>query len=567
MKSLLFPLLLLFLVSPLAAQEGILSCDSEVEVLSDGTLDVTEHIVVNALGDQIHRGIQRDFSRSYRDNYGNRVKIEHEVTEVRRNDKLEPWVIENGFDYIRLNIGSDELLPTPAEYTYTLHYRTTRRLVFFSDHDQLRWNAIENDWIFPVEKGSVRVRLPQPVPAAQMQLESAADRRESQDSAYTAQIIGPGVAYWRLTRALAPKEELTIGLRFPKEVVAAPTQRWLSQLQDNLDQVILWIGLIMLVGYGFIRWHRVGRQPKFSVHTVRYEPPSDYSPGGLRFLRKRKYDARCFSSELLALAVAGKLCIHHDKRLLKKEWRLVKMADSDATMTAAAEQQMLFSAVFAENAEQVTLQKASVPLLSRARDVYQKALNKRFVPVLLDTHNASVAIALTIVLLSITASLVVAMLLNGGGLVDSYLSWMIGMLLGVWFFSYVMKVPTAAGRALRSEIEEFRRYLSVSERDEQKLPPGTGTRPPLDGRRYALLLPYAVALDVEDAWTRKFIAVAGPAMAMVTARKISWYQSDGINDLSRLIKEIGNDLESRIAACAPPAGRSSSRGGRGDSRR
>lgn len=45
MKQFFAALLLLLVAAPLAAQERILSYDSEIEIRADGSLDVTEYIL------------------------------------------------------------------------------------------------------------------------------------------------------------------------------------------------------------------------------------------------------------------------------------------------------------------------------------------------------------------------------------------------------------------------------------------------------------------------------------------------------------------------------------------
>jgi hypothetical protein len=126
---------------PALAQERILSYDSTVAVQADGSLDVTETIRVRAEGNAIRRGIYRDFPTRYRDRYGNRVVVGFEPVSVLRDGRAEPWFTERKPNGVRLNTGNDDFLQVPADYTYTLRYRTTRQVGFFADHDELYWNA------------------------------------------------------------------------------------------------------------------------------------------------------------------------------------------------------------------------------------------------------------------------------------------------------------------------------------------------------------------------------------------------------------------------------------------
>ncbi len=116
------------------------------------------------------------------------------------------------------------------------------------------------------------------------------------------------------------------------------------------------------------------------------------------------------------------------------------------------------------------------------------------------------------------------------------------------------------------EIEGLKLYLSVAERDELASMPGpdaAGTPPTLDAERYQRLLPYAVALDVEDAWTGKFTLAVGAAAAAATTAAITWYQGGPVGDLGSLTRAVGSSLSSQIASSSSPPGSSSGGGGGG----
>jgi uncharacterized membrane protein len=93
-----------------------------------------------------------------------------------------------------------------------------------------------------------------------------------------------------------------------------------------------------------------------------------------------------------------------------------------------------------------------------------------------------------------------------------------------------------------------------------------GASPRLDAERYEALLPYAVALDVEDAWTRKFTAAAGAAAVAAATQRMAWYTGTGrASDLGEFTRSIGSSLTSTIASASSPPGSSSGSGGGGSS--
>jgi uncharacterized membrane protein YgcG len=551
----------LLLAAPLAAQERILSYDSQVQVAADGSLEVTECIAVRAEGNNIRRGIYRDFPTRYKDRYGNRVVVDFQMIDVSRDGKPEPWFTENKSNGVRINTGNDDFLPTPAEFTYTLHYRTTRQLGFFADHDELYWNAIGTGWDFPIERGSVEVRLPVAVPVDRIKVEGYTGAQGEQDHAYDAKIIAPGVARWLLTQPLAPREGMTVVMGFPKGLVVAPsrTQRWLWLLDDNRGVLIALAGLIALLGFCARRWHRLGRDPKPGVIIARYEPPAGYSPAGLRFMQRMAYDTRCFSSDLLSLAVTGNVGIHRDKGVLKDDWELQRT--SITSQPATTEQQTLLTQLFVDGKSTLELKNTNASTVSGAQAAHSAVLEKRFKPALFVRNGGSIGIAALIVV----ASGVLALLLGRGGGIPIVIGVLGLMVLTLVVFGVLVKAPTPAGRKLLDEIEGLKLYLSVAERDELKNLPGPDAPPTLDARRYEMLLPYAVALEVEDAWTKKFTVAAGAAAVAAATAGIAWYHGSSIGDLGSFSKAIGSSLSSQIASSSSAPGSSSGGGGGGSS--
>ncbi|MFT3896693.1 MAG: DUF2207 domain-containing protein [Thermomonas sp.] len=551
--------LLLAFAATAFAQERILAYDSTVVVNADGSMDVTETIKVHAEGNDIRRGIYRDFPTRYKARLGNRVVVDFKPIAVLRDGNSEPWFTERKPNGVRLNTGNDDMLPVPADYTYTLRYRTTRQLGFFADHDELYWNAIGTGWAFPIESGSVDVQLPRAVPVDAMHAEGYAGAQGAQRLDYTASLPAPGRAHWQLTRPLAPGEGMTIVLSFPKGIVAAPTKsqrlRWM--LRDNRGVLVALAALLGMCLYALRRWQAVGRDPRAGIVIARYEPPKDYSPAALRFIRKMGGDNRCVTSDLLSLAVAGCLRIDRDKGLLSDKWSLQRLHPSTPPALSDS-QRALLSGLFRDG-DTLELEKDNATLLQSAIGAQKKTLEDAYAGRMFQRNLGSVGIAALVGF----GGIVLALLLSGGGGIPLIIA--IGVLAAVALiaFATLVRAPTPAGRKLLDEIEGLKLYLGVAERDELASMPGPGQPPKLDAERYQALLPYAVALEVEDAWTRKFTLAVGAAAAAAVTAGIAWYRGSGIGDLNQLSSAIGSSLSSQIASASTPPGSSSGSGGGG----
>ena len=542
-------------------QERITGYDTKIQIQRDGSLDVTERISVRAEGNQIRRGIYRDFPTRYRDRMGNRVRVALEVIGVERNGVIEPWFTEKRANGIRINTGNDDFLPVPADYTYNIRYRTTRQLGFFDDFDELYWNAIGTGWVFPIEEGSVEIRLPEAVPGDRMRAEAYTGPQGTQGRAYEAELAEPGVARYRLTQPLAPYEGFTVVLGFPKAIVHEPTEAERTQwfFRDNRGVFVALAGFIILLVYMIREWRRVGRDPKKGIIIARYEPRDGQTPAGLRYMKKMGYDTRCFTADVLALAVGGHVRIHKEDKFLKDEWRLERGTGVAETRPSTAQARLL-SGLFAGGTDVLILKNTNAGVISKARGAHQKQLDSEYHPQFFKRNTGKTVIA---VLIAIAIG-GISFIISGGFGIPAIIVITALMIIGAAVFGSLVRAPTQEGRALLDEIEGIRLYMKVAERQELASMKGPGEEPLLDAKRYEALLPYAVALEVEDAWTEKFTAAAGAAAAAEATRHMTWYTGrGGITSLGDFTSSVSSGLNSTISSASSPPGSSSGGGGGG----
>jgi uncharacterized membrane protein YgcG len=152
---------------------------------------------------------------------------------------------------------------------------------------------------------------------------------------------------------------------------------------------------------------------------------------------------------------------------------------------------------------------------------------------------------------------------NGHGWIDlvpAVASYAAASLAGIGF--PWLQAPSVEGRKVMDQIEGFREYLGVAEEDRLNALNPPDKTPELFER----FLPYAIALDVENAWAKRFagvLAAAGAAAAATT----SWYagsdnwSSDPVGFASHLSGDLNQTISS--ASTAPGSSDSSSGGGSG----
>ncbi len=184
-------LAMLLSVVPVApgAAERVLDFHSELRVARDGALSVTEILTVRSDGGKVRGGVQRELA------------LPLEELTVTRNGRPVPFERKRSAGGVRIRMRDASAALQPGEHEYRIAYRTTRKIAFFEQHDELRWNV----------NGS----------GGELQVQAHAGPPGGPGRDYQA-FVRPGSAAFRVTRPLAPGEPFTIAVAFPKGVVAQP---------------------------------------------------------------------------------------------------------------------------------------------------------------------------------------------------------------------------------------------------------------------------------------------------------------------------------------------------------
>lgn len=617
-------LLLLLVTGQSLARETIREFHSAVQAQPNGDLLVTETIRVWAEGNQIKRGIYRDFPTKYRDRFGNRYQVGFELLGVTRDGRTEPYHTEGLSNGIRIYMGrSDYFLPT-GEYTYTLRYRTTRQLGFFEDHDELYWNVTGNGWEFPIEWAGATVTLPTSVPPDAIGAEAYTGPEGAQGTAYRAQVGNDGSVTVETTRALRSREGLTIVVTWPKGYVLEPTaeQRMAWLVADNRELLAGGIGLLLLLSYYVWMWLRIGRDPEAGVIVPLYDPPEPHSPASMRFIRRMGYDNKAFAAAIVNLAVKGYLRIEEDK---KGTFTLRKTGHTD--IKVAAGEGAIASALFGDGSRtSIVLKQSNHPTIGKALKAHQRSLRADYeklyfrtnsgylVPGILltvallavtvlmlpseeqqalagflsiwlsgwtigvvfllgaaikawravrDTGSVAAAVGATLFALPFTAAEIgVFVVIAWQGSMAYALTLITALLINILFYQW-LKAPTLAGRKLLDKIEGFGLYLSVAEGEELRFKHPPEKTPELFER----YLPYALALDVEQEWGERFNDILRQAQADGSSYHPAWYQGRSWHhgNLSGFTGAMGGAVSSAISSSSAAPGSSSGSGGGGSS--
>jgi uncharacterized membrane protein YgcG len=562
--------LALLFAAPASAQydsERITDYKSDISVARNGVLNVTETISVIAAGERIRHGIYRDFPTTYKDKYGRAMRVRFDVLQVTMDGHDEPFEVESIDAGKRVKIGDkDEDVP-PGPHTYVITYVTDRQIRFFDDHDELYWNATGNFWIFPIDHAIATVHLPAGAQIAQRAYYTGGvDSRES--NARVANIADNTISI-ETTRPLDSNEGLTIVVGFAKGAVLPPTeaQKRADFIRDNAGNIVAAAGLLILLIYFFATWYEFGRDPSGGAVIPLFAPPQNFSPAAVRYVWKMHYDRKAFSASLIDMAVKRylKIAQEGDTYTLTRtggNQAQPPLSGGEAAMakqlfdggdTIALKQENHTSVAAAISALKVSLRNeyernyfvnntgwfvggilillvmsAAAALLSdvpggaavllapfgaivavifflghRALDAWNNALSgpgSRF-------SNLFQALFMTV--------FTIVLLLGFGGAFFTIMFQISPIILACialggaasYVFYHLLKAPTLAGAKVLAQIEGFRMFLNTAEKDRLEV-----LNPPqVTPEVFEKFLPYAIALDCENQWSRKFEAEAAAA--------------------------------------------------------
>ena len=605
--------------------ERITLFESLVTINEDASLTVTETISVIAQGQEIKRGIYRDFPTDYRDNRGNRIRVGFEVLEVKRNGATEEYKVETISGGKRVRIGNANRFLTQGAHTYTITYRTTRQLGFFDDFDELYWNVTGNGWGFVIDKARARVYLPQGARTIQYDAYTGSQGAQGKDFQIV-QSYSPVTI--ETTRPLNPGEGLTIAVAWPKGFVPEPTDAERAQyfFQDNLGTSLALFGGLGVLGYYMLMWSRFGRDPEKGTIIPRFKPPDNLSPAATRFIWKMGYDDKTFASALVNMAVKGALTISEEGKNLSLEHR-----DGERTARLSRGEEKIEAAYFSGKYKgtSLTLKKKKHAVIRKGIDKLKDTLKNEYEVAYFNRNSKLFYIGLGISIVSVIVAaffasddpsalflclwlsgwtvgctFLVFMVWNawksvasGGGaastggaifislfalpfftgeiVVLGILSTMVGLTFMAVIvaiggmnalFHHLLKAPTRAGRAVLDEIDGFRMYLSAAEEDRLNMMTGERKTPELFER----YLPYAIALDLENEWAAQFSSIlssAASAPSSSSGYHPRWYRGRRWNTMSaqNFAGNLSSNLASTISSSSTAPGSRSGSGGGGSS--
>lgn len=620
-SALLFSLLMLAATGPSArAMEVIRAYHADVEVAKSGKLTVTETITVQVDNDRINHGIYRDFPLTFTGDDGEMHRVDFDLVGIKRDGQPEDFKSESIDNGTRILIGKADVIVPRGEHTYEIKYETGRQIRYFPNHDELFWNVTGTFWEFPIEEATATVILP---PGVKPEATVFYTGRQGATDKNARVTEADGRVFFATTQPLGTREGLTIGVKFAKGAILAPTasQLFWWSVHDRMNAITAGICLLVVLLYFAVQWFRVGRDPSRGVIVPRWDAPAGLSPALVNYVWHRGFNNNgwtAFSASAINLAVRGLITLEDLKKSV-----MFKATGKAAQETLPREEEKIYSTVkgageyFAINRDNgqrieslggsfrdaiekehsgryyrhnlgiiawgILLTILAYVVILMVGDFTEGMLGLLVVPAFVFVFVAIFSAVLAATMLS---SPMMAMRIIGGICIFSFwLAFAVIIAVSIWgavdasrspdditayiatcamiviaaFFTTIMGAATPLGRQLRDGVEGLRLYLTVAEKQRMNM----AGAPDMSPQHYEKLLPYAVALGVERPWSEHFQAwLATAAGAAAATYHPYWYNGDdyNYNQFGQRMSSFSSSLSSTITASLPPPPSSSSSG-------
>ncbi|SRR5665213_1285474 len=607
--------------------EHITNYDSDITVARNGVLTVTETIAVIAQGEQIHHGIYRDFPTTYSDKLGREIHVRFDVEQVTRDGQPEHYEVDDIDAGKRVKIGDADTEVPIGPHTYTITYTTDRQIGFFKDYDELYWNVTGNFWIFPIDHAQATVRLP--AGAHIIQESSYTGATGSTANNARAQTVFDDTIRFETTAPLGAQEGLTIAAGFSKGAVLPPTdaEKRADFIRDNAGSLIAVLGVLILLIYFGVTWFEFGRDPPHGTIIAVFAPPKDFSPAAVRFVYRMAYDRKAFAATLVDMAVKGFMKISEED----ETYTLTRTGKSEMDAGLSSGERAIAEKLFNIDAAggSIELKQDNHSAIAEAISALKTSLKNEYEKNYFATNLHWFIGGAAILALTAVASALLGPNAGASGFMLVWMSdWSIGtafllhraydacvtvfvgpgsrflnffgalfasafalpFLGGLIFvlvvfgrtislpssaaliaggvacyvFYHLLKAPTLMGAKILDLIQGFRLYLNTAEKDRLEVLNPPKVTPDV----FEKFLPYAIALDCENSWSKKFESEA--AAAGVTPDQSGayysplWYSGSSFGRLGSagFVSALGASMASAAANASSAPGSSSGSGRR-----
>lgn len=363
---------------------------------------------------------------------------------------------------------------------------------------------------------------------------------------------------------LSPMEGFTIATSFTRDVVKRPPPPTKAEIfwENYRQPILIFLFLLILGGDFFVTFKKTRQFVKKKVVIPTFNPPYDWSPATLRFIYKLRSDNKVMTSCILSMAVKGAISI-------KQENKKYILSKKENAALFSPEEKKVYNILFPSQKDSIALNQKNYNKLStsnttlvyflkktyNSKDFFEKNIKYKVISILISLAVVFLyaylcfspfiillafsipffIFGLTMINIGIKSKNIILLLFFscfGSGFLGSGLMAQLSQfnnenILSICFFYTVLIITflywrlignyTQKGEDARVEIAGFKMYLEATEENRLNLLMPPKQTPEL----FEKMLPYAVALGVENKWSKKFSSILKEA-----SYQPQWYNDD-----------------------------------------
>lgn len=557
MKKFLIFFLLLFPSWIFAQSEKIDRFHAEIRVDAEGFLEVREEITYTTKISG-KRGIVRSLPLSRKMSNGRTIRPKLDLISVEKSGQTSPYHTEKRGDFLTIYVGEESVFLEPGTYNYEISYRLPDQIEAFENYDELFWNVNGTAWDFPMDIVSAEIILPSNADLIQSACYTGAFGSREQNCRYES---GESSHYFE-AQNLNARENLSIAVGFSKGVVA-PVPPPNTFQKYGIQFLALSFGFILLFYYLFT-WTRYGIDPPKPTVVPQFDPPAGLSPASVALIASGSYAKNMITPALVNLAAQGYLKIDDESSsyvfgiFKSQRYNLIKVKEGDEKL--AAEEKILHSYIFRVE-DQVSLSGKYDSRFATAVEKYRESLKTQWNSLIFEGFNAKFWVVPILLLIFF---FILNVTMSDYFVFEKQAEWVIlFFIINVvlfLFYQWLIRKPAKRKLQLRADIEGFKMYMSAAEeRMLQSFNP-----PEITPERFEKLLPYAIALDVEEIWGDKFSRKLAEASTMQSRNTYQplWYNRPVAN-IGRFGHALNSSLSNTLSSSSIKPSSSGGSGGGG----
>ncbi len=506
--------------------EHIRSFKSDIIVNKNGTINVKEEIIYD-FGLLSKHGIYRVIPYIKTNDQGKNFQMDIKVLGVTDENEV-PYQYTNtdNGNSISLKIGNPDKTIT-GSHTYIISYRVSGALSYFSDHDELYWNATGNDWNIPLAHAEVSVQLPPDVMESKITTTCFTGIKGSSEKNCSSNILGYKTIF-SANKPLLASEGLTIIVGFPKKLVAVLEPKEVVPFWQTILGKLVSLGIALLALFWYIiypikiilKWMLHGRDPKGTIGEVAawFDPPKTHkgercmTPGEVGTLGDETVDMKDISATIVDLARRGYFRIEERK---KGDFYFVKTAEFENDARLLVYEQKLLKGMFgAKKTIHIKDEDLYRTVEEAKKNLYQLTVDDGLFAENPQSIRTFYSVIAGIALFTGNFFLAIVAFIFGRNMPHKTVD-------GVNAFH--------VGKSLKNFLSSQERQLEFQAKNQMM---------------FEKLLPYAIAFGVEKIWAKRFADISISP---------TWYQGYGITQMNAILLtgSLNSSLRSFSSAATP----------------